>query len=98
MPVIIKKIKSEICNYIIVREWIENGEFSNADTIIVIGTKAQAVMVNVLFRGSGKKVYYMERLHGKCRYRKWVKWIIFDRSLKRKLPQDDLGILFIPEL
>lgn len=98
MPGIIENIKSEICNYIIVREWIENGEFSNADIIIVIGTKAQAVMVNTLFRGSGKKVYYMERLHGKYRYKKRVKWIIFDRSLKRKLPQDDFDILFIPEL
>lgn len=98
MSKIINDIKSEICNYIIVKEWMENREFANADTIIVIGTKFQAVMVNILFKGSNKKVYYLDGMHGEYRYKKRVKWIIFDRSLKRKLPQDDLNILFIPKL
>ena len=36
---ILSKIKSEICKYIIIREWIENGEFRRTERIVVIGTR-----------------------------------------------------------
>lgn len=92
------QIKSELCKWIIIKEWIENGEFSNTERIIVIGTKWQAIMVNILFRGSGKKVYYATEPNEKYHYRKRTKWIIFDRYLKSKLPQNTFDVLFIPKL
>ena len=98
MVPVMKKIKAEICNYIILKEWIENGEFINTNVVIVIGTKIHARFVNFRFRGSGIKVYYNTELRGAYHYKKWVKWIIFDTNLKRKLPCDDFNLLFIPKL
>lgn len=95
------KVRKWLCDYIIIREWVENGEFDGADRIIVIGTKFQAVMIKMLFRGTGKRIFYCEKLkrkyvHGSNAGK--IKWIIFDRGLKRKLPRNDCSILFMPKI
>lgn len=44
---ILSKIKSEICNFIIIREWFENGEFNKAERIVVIGTRFQLSLIHI---------------------------------------------------
>lgn len=95
---LLSKAKQLIYNCIIVREWIENGEFTKSDRIIVIGTRLQAVMISCLFKGSGKKIYFITGLNRKYECRRQVKWIVFDSSLKKSLPKNDCNILFIPRI
>ena len=95
---VLSGIKRIICEYIVVRDCIENGEFVNADTIVVIGSGMQAVLVNILFRGSDKKIYYATELTAEYHYRKQTKWIIFDRSIENRLPQNNFNILFMPKI
>lgn len=87
-----------INNCIIINEWIENGEFSQADRIIVVGTKQQAIVVNLLFKGSGKKIYYCSKSDKKYTYNSRTKWIVFNRSLKKELSQNDYNILIVPKV
>ena len=94
----LSKVRQLLYDCIIVREWIENGEFIKADRIIVIGTSLQAAMIRYLFKGSGKKIYYITGLNRKYEYRRQVKWIVFNNSLKKVLPKNDCNILFIPHL
>lgn len=98
MVSVLEKVKAVICNYVIVREWIENGEFFNTDIIIVVGTKWQAVMANIAFRGSGEKVYYAIKSNEKYHYRERTKWIVFDRKFKNRLSKNNFDILFVPKL
>lgn len=95
---LLSKIKITVCNYIVIKEWVENGEFNQADKIIVIGTKLQSVMVKSLFRGTQKKVYYCKKFEKKYTYKSRTKWIIFDSSAKRMLPQKDYNILIVPNI
>jgi len=81
---------------IIVKEWIECGEFRNTDKIIVIGSKFYAMAVKFLFRGSGKKIYYCTETAGKYKYNHKTKWIIFDRALKENLPLNSYDVLLVP--
>lgn len=100
----ISKLKPLICSYIIIREWIENGEFARAERIIVIGTRFQAAMVKMLFKGTGKRIFYIEKLGGKYAHDSntgragRTKWIVFGNRLKRKLPKNDCKILFMPRI
>ncbi len=88
------RIKPIVCNYIIIREWIENGEFDNTNNIIVVGTRFQSVMVNVLFKRRDKRIFYCTNINYK-HYDK-TKWIIFDKTVKKAFPQNDYSILHMP--
>lgn len=92
------KAKQLLYDFIIIKEWIENGEFIKADKIIVFGTRPQAVMVNYLFKGSHKKLYYITELNGQYSYRKHIKWIVFDNHFKKILPKNDSNILLMPHI
>ena len=48
-------VKSLIFHYIIINEWIKNGEFDRTEKIITVGTRFQAMMVNILFRRNNKR-------------------------------------------
>lgn len=91
-----KSFLSDLLPFIVVKEWMDCGEFKNTDTIIVIGNRFHAVVVSLLFRKSGKKIYYCSEMIEKYRYRKKTKWIIFDNSLKKKFPQNSYDVLVIP--
>ncbi len=89
------KTKLMICRYIIIREWIENGEFSKVDQIVVVGSRVHVFIVKFLFRKSGKKVYY-SKSYKKYKYSINRKWIIFDKGLKKLFLQNDSNILLVP--
>ncbi len=92
------KVKKLVFDIMIVNEWIKNGEFDNADMVIVAGTMTQAIMVNFLFKGKRQKIKYCRRLHGKYRYNCLRKWIVFNDSYKNILPWNDTSILWMPNL
>lgn len=94
---ILSKIKSEICNFIIIREWFENGEFNKAERIVVIGTRFQSAVVNVLLKQSKKNIYYCTNLDRVNTRNCKTKWIVFDRELSKVLPQNDFNILILPK-
>lgn len=91
-----KKVKRTLYEYIIIKEWIDNGEFAKVDRIVVVGTKWQGIRVTFLFKNSNKKIYYVTELSEKYKYRNRVKWIIFDDNLKKMFPNDDCNVLFLP--
>lgn len=96
--ILVLKTKRLLYDFIIIKEWINNEEFIKTDKIIVLGARLQAVMVNFLFRGSHKKLYYITKLNGQYRYRKHVKWIVFDEHFNNALPKNDCNILYIPHI
>ena len=81
---------------IIVKEWIDCGEFKGTDKIIVIGSKFYARAVKVLLSGSGKKVYYCTKAVGKYKYNNKTKWVVFDKDLKGNLPLNSYDVLLVP--
>lgn len=91
----LSKLKFVIDKYIVIREWIENGEFCNADQIVVVGSKVQAVMVKFLFRKTNKRIYYLNSNREYIHHHK-RKWIVFDQSLNKIFPQNDSNVLLIP--
>lgn len=92
---LLSKLKRMICKYIVIREWIENGEFSDTDQIVVVGSGTWVVMVKFLFRKSGKRIY-CSKLNKKYIYHKKRKWIVFEKALKKAFPQNDSSILLVP--
>lgn len=95
---LLSKIKITVCNYSIIKEWLENGEFTQADKIMIIGTKQQAVMVKYLFRGTTKKIYHCAKFERRCAYKGRAKWIIFDSGIKMAIPQKNYNILLVPNV
>lgn len=95
---LVSGIKSAIGDYIVIKECIENGEFDQAERIIVVGTKLQAAMVRYLFRSTHKKVYYCKKFERKYTYTKRIKWIIFDSSIEKKFLQKNYNILLVPNI
>lgn len=93
---LLPKVRQLLYALIILKEWIDNGEFTKADKILVIGTRLQAFMVNYLFYKKNKKVYYIVGLDMQCKCGEYVKWIVFDNKFKKVLSRDDYNILFIP--
>ena len=93
---ILSKIKSEICKYIIIMEWIENGEFRRTERIVVIGTRFEGMVVNRLFKDK-KNIYYCTDLDKKYVQDYKTKWIVFDSKLKKYFPQNQFNILILPK-
>lgn len=87
-------VKSLIFHYIIINEWIKNGEFDRTEKIITVGTRFQAMMVNILFRRNNKRIYYCTKFAGKYIHHDRVKWIVFDGRLKKV--RNDSNILLVP--
>lgn len=94
---VLDKVKKLICNVLIIDEWIKNGEFGKAETVMVVGTKTQAVIVRLLFIGKAQKISYCTVLHGEYRHNVVKKWIIFDNRYRETLPRNDSGILWMPD-
>lgn len=92
----LSELRSIICNYIIIKEWIENGEFIETNKIVVVGTRFQAVMVKFLFRKCSKRIFYCTKLEKEYLYNNKTKWIIFNIALRKVLPENDHNILFMP--
>lgn len=78
-----RRIYRYVISFIIVREWIECGEFEDADRIIVVGKKAYAMITNYLLRNKKIDCNYcdLERFIKTYKSRKNTKWIIFDENL-----------------
>lgn len=91
-------LRKALCAHIIMREWVENGEFNKADTIMVIGTKLQAMMVRLLFFGKGKRICFCTGPQRRYVHDDRVKWIVLDSRSGRMLPGEDFNILRLPEV
>lgn len=95
---LLSKTRAMAGDMIVIKEWIENGEFDKADRIIIIGTKLQAMMTALLFKKEPKKVYYCSKPNRPYVYNKKIKWIIFDNRLKSEWPRNDYNILWMPKI
>lgn len=91
------KVKETIYNLLIIDEWIKNGEFDKSETVTVVGTKAQAVIVNLLFKGKRQKINYCAKLPREYKYNTLQKWIVFDNKYRKILPKNDSSILWMPD-
>ena len=94
----LSKVKTAVCTYIVMKEWIENGEFHQVNKIVVVGTKRQAVMVKYLFRKSEKNIYYCEKPDQICECKNITKWIVFENKAKRNLLRKDYHVLIVPDI
>lgn len=81
-----KYIKMLIISFVIVREWIECGEFKDIGRVIVVGKKMYAVIINFLIRNRKLKCCYCSLEDFKKFYkpRMCVKWIVFEDDLLGK--------------
>lgn len=91
------KAKSVIYDYIIIKEWMENGEFKDAENIVVSGTRIQVAVVKLLFKKSGKKIYCCRNLKKQYAHRRHWKWIVFDRDMKKDWALNDSSVLLMPD-
>lgn len=95
---LLSKIKTAVCTYILMKEWVENGEFHEADKVVVIGTKVQAAVVKSFFRKTSKKIYYCEKFDSKYADKNRTKWIIFDDNIKKNFVHNDYHVLIVPDI
>mgnify|MGYP006964298905 CR=1 FL=1 len=90
-----KRIKMLIITLVIVREWIECGEFKDIGRIIVVGGKMYAVIINFLIRNLKLECCYCSLEDFKKFYkpRMYVKWIVFEDDLldKKKMLERTFG-------
>lgn len=92
-PRVIKRAMMCMC---IISEWVDNGEFETTDRVVVAGGTLDAVIVSLLMRRNGKRVYQCREFQNVYRYESKTKWIVFGERVLNCDAGKGYDILFMP--
>lgn len=93
-----KAVKKTVMKFCIIREWVANGEFDNAERIIVAGSIPDAVIVSMLMKSKGKQIYRCEKMLKVYRYESKTKWIVFGTALKNRKLDEHYDVILVPNV